>query len=85
MVNHFSSGETTGLILQAAQSAGLVILGPGPPPILTDAEQLGELPESLTNDPMPVLVASAAELQGLIAQDAETYQICRERLTKSLD
>ena len=82
MVNHFSPGETTELIVRAAQVARLVVLGPGLPPALTDAHQLAELPEPLSvGDPMPVLVETAEELEGLIADDSETYRRCRERLT----
>jgi hypothetical protein len=82
MVNHFSPGETTELIVRAAQAARLVVLGPGLPPVLTDAHQLAELPEPLSvGAPMPVLVETAEELEGLIADDPETYRRCRERLT----
>jgi hypothetical protein len=82
MVNHFSPGETTELIVRAAQAARLVVLGPGLPPVLTDSQQLAELPDSVAiSKPMPVLIETADELQRLIANDPETYFRCRERLT----
>jgi hypothetical protein len=82
MVNHFSPGETSGLIMRAAQAAGLVVPGLGLPPVLTDPQQLSELPDQLTSgEPKPVLLETAEELEGLIADDPETYRRCRERLT----
>jgi hypothetical protein len=82
MVSHFSPGQTTELILRAARSAQLILLGPGLSPVLTDANQLADLPAALAaGDPMPVLVETAAELERLIADDPETYRRCRERLT----
>jgi hypothetical protein len=82
MVNHFSPGETTELIVRSAQAARLVVLGPGLPPVLTDAQQLAELPDPVAiGKPMPVLIEAADELERLIANDPETYRRCRERLT----
>jgi len=85
MANRFSPGETAELVVRAAASAGLVLLGPDLPAILTDVSQLGHLPEGVaTRSPLPVLVISGAELDGLIAGDGQTYEICRSRLSSSL-
>jgi hypothetical protein len=81
MVNHFSPGETTELIVRA-QAARLVVLGPGLPPVLTDSQQLAGLPDSVAiSKPMPVLIETADELLRFIANDPETYLRRRERLT----
>lgn len=85
MVNHFSKGETSDLIRHAASSRGLVLFGSGTPAMLTDERQLKHLPEPLAyGPPLPVLVASGQELEDLIADDAATYQRCRERLEAAL-
>jgi hypothetical protein len=81
MVNNFSPGETTELIVRAAASGGLVLLGPDLPPLLTDTAQLAHLPDELvSNPPLPVLVKSGAELEGLLADDIGVYEKCRRRL-----
>ncbi len=80
MVNHFSGGQTLDLIVRAASSAGLAILGPGLPPAVTKRDPLGHLPEELLSDPAPVLIESGEELAGVIAGAADIIGRCRERL-----
>jgi hypothetical protein len=81
MVNHFSKGETLELIWKAASVQGLVLFGPGTPAMLTDARLLPHLPPNLAvGPPLPVLVNSGPELDGLIEDDQTTYRTCRERL-----
>jgi hypothetical protein len=84
-VRRFSRGDTLDLIVRAAASAGLVILGPDLPPALTDATQYWHLPaEILSQSPPPVLVSSGKDLGGLLADDSRTHLETRMALVERL-
>lgn len=84
-VRRFSSGETLELIVRAASSAGLVILGPDLPPALTDATQYWHMPsELLSQASPPVLVSSGRDFAGLLADDARTHVETRMALVEQL-